>query len=143
MTRAGLPATIALRAATQSLPHTKTGEMSKGIYDSAKKLAARHLSPAGYSRLARVAAPFRGSSRRISAADNPYLVAYAPTYNADGFATVHSADFLTDPRFTAAYAKGLEGLPTEVVQRTDIRWRAHVCCWAATRALSLGGDFVD
>jgi O-methyltransferase len=25
----------------------------------------------------------------------------------------------------------------------DIRWRAHVCCWAAKNALSLEGDFVE
>lgn len=117
--------------------------MNKGIYRKARDIAARHLSPAGYARLARVAAAFRASSRRISAADNPYLVAYPPTYNADGFTTIHNADFLSDPRFIAAYAKGLEGIPADIAGRTEIRWRAHTCCWAATQALALSGDFVE
>jgi hypothetical protein len=116
---------------------------TRRIVHSAKNLAAQHLSPKAYATLARAARRLRPVTKRISAADNPYLAEHPTTYNADGFATVHNTDFLREPKFADAYAKALEGIPPDIAARTDIRWRAHVCCWAATRALRLTGDFVE
>jgi hypothetical protein len=61
------------------------------------------------------------------------------TYNQDGLATQHNADFMRDPRFQEAYRVGMEnGRPG-----TRIEWRVHVALWCATRALQLQGDFVE
>ena len=50
-----------------------------------------------------------------------------PTYNADQLVTWHNCDFLTDPRFVAAYAAGER---TGSWKGADIRWRAQR--WAPT-----------
>jgi hypothetical protein len=42
---------------------------------------------------------------------------------------------LDDPRFTGAYAKSVKG--------AKIEFRAYVCCWAASQAAKLPGDFVE
>jgi len=61
------------------------------------------------------------------------------TYNQDGLATQHSAAFMRDPRFVAAYHVGLEnGRPG-----TRIEWRVHVATWCASHAARLDGDFVE
>lgn len=67
------------------------------------------------------------------------------TFKDDGMATVHNADFLSDPKFQASFRKGLEDIPTDLVANTlgAMRWRAHICCWAASQAMSLEGDFVE
>lgn len=66
-------------------------------------------------------------------------------YQADGLAvTGKNVVALTEPAFDRAYSEAArlnaagwpEGVP-------DIRWRAHVCCWAAKNALSIPGDFVE
>ncbi|MDR3509447.1 MAG: TylF/MycF/NovP-related O-methyltransferase [Caulobacteraceae bacterium] len=52
--------------------------------------------------------------------------------------------FLEEPRFAEAWRLAKEanragwsvGVP-------DIRWRAHIACWAARHALNLEGDFVE
>jgi O-methyltransferase len=63
-----------------------------------------------------------------------------PRYNQDGLATDHSSDFMTAPRFAAAYAAGKA---TGAWGGNDIHWRAHVACWAAARGAALEGDFVE
>jgi hypothetical protein len=66
---------------------------------------------------------------------NPQL--YAPfeevTYRQDGLVTEHSTDFM---RYQMGEKTGSwNGL--------RIHWRAHVACWAAERAQSLEGDYVE
>lgn len=61
------------------------------------------------------------------------------TYNQDGLATQHNADFMRDSRFIEAYKIGMEnGNPA-----THIEWRVHIALWCATQALRLDGDFVE
>jgi hypothetical protein len=60
------------------------------------------------------------------------------TYNQDGLATIHNADFLADPRFRRAYARASAGHVD-----LGIPWRIHTLTWAATNAMRLGGDFVE
>lgn len=66
-------------------------------------------------------------------------------YQADGMAlTGKNLTALAEPRFVRAYAEAArlnaEGWPEGV---PDISFRAHVCCWAATQALKIEGDFVE
>jgi hypothetical protein len=62
------------------------------------------------------------------------------TYNQDGMATTHNADFMEDARFKAAYEAGKA---TGSWTFGDLHWRAYVVCWAADRGASLEGDFVE
>ena len=69
-------------------------------------------------------------------------------YRADGFGVRRkNLSFLSEPEFAEAWniscglnasgwQKRKNGVP-------DIRWRAHICCWAAQHALSLEGDFAE
>ncbi len=54
--------------------------------------------------------------------------------------------FMDEPRFKAAWGLAKAANETAFGRKggtPDIRWRAHVCCWAATNALKLKGDFVE
>ena len=62
------------------------------------------------------------------------------TYNADGLATRHNADFMREPRFAQAYERAAEA---GVWQNANIQWRVYVACWAAAKGRSLEGDFVE
>ncbi|MFL6863197.1 MAG: TylF/MycF/NovP-related O-methyltransferase [Allosphingosinicella sp.] len=62
------------------------------------------------------------------------------TYAGDGLITQNNSDFLDDPRFRRAYAAGEA---TGSWRGHALHWRAYVICWAATRALSVPGDFVE
>jgi len=68
---------------------------------------------------------------------------YTPVYDYWGLRTdpsiVHNHDFMQDPRFIAAYERGV------VAEGYEPRyfWRTHVALWCASVAASLGGDFVE
>jgi len=54
--------------------------------------------------------------------------------------------FLEDPRFKVAWEEAVAGNELgwqKAGAVPDIRWRAHVCCWAANVAKTLEGDFVE
>jgi hypothetical protein len=61
-------------------------------------------------------------------------------YEGDGFATLHRAPFLADPRFRRAYA---HAKAIGAWHGADIEWRAYTVCWAAQKAAGLEGDFVE
>jgi hypothetical protein len=65
---------------------------------------------------------------------------YKATYAADGLWTSHGHDFIRDPRFVAAYERGLLAaggtFPTW-------HWRVHVGLWCAQNAVRLPGDYVE
>ena len=66
-------------------------------------------------------------------------------FHADGLAVSgKNLSALRDDTFDRAYeravALNMKGWRGNV---PDIRWRTHVCCWAAQNALSLEGDFVE
>ena len=63
------------------------------------------------------------------------------TYNADGLATVHNADFIADPLFKRACAAGM-ATPHRFGE-VHIEWRVYVCCWAALQAKHLDADYVE
>ena len=67
------------------------------------------------------------------------------SYVADGLAVEgKTTAFLNEPRFKAAWefsrAGNSDGWRGKV---PDIRWRAHVACWAAAQGARLEGDFVE
>lgn len=61
------------------------------------------------------------------------------TYNQDGLATRHNADFMKDPDFARAYRAGWETGSWD----GPLQWRLHVILWAAARGAALEGDFVE
>ena len=73
------------------------------------------------------------------------VIAARPTYSRDGFATTHHVEFLEDRRFISSFNNSFVGIPMELQPMLrNIDWRAHICTWAATRALALEeGDFVE
>ena len=64
------------------------------------------------------------------------------TFNADGLATQHNADFVHEPRFARAYEAGLRTIRSRR-PTINVAWRVQVCCWAADHAAHLQGDFVE
>lgn len=76
---------------------------------------------------------------RFPLADGRTLVQGPLTYNQDGLASQHSAEFIRDPRFARAYAAGMENARPG----TQVEWRVHVALWCATQAARLEGDFVE
>jgi SAM-dependent methyltransferase len=66
-------------------------------------------------------------------------------FQADGLAvTGKNMSFLDEPAFKAAWAFSEKlnraGWSDDV---PDVRWRAHVACWAASHARNLPGDFAE
>jgi hypothetical protein len=86
---------------------------------------------------------FRTSTRRVVASIAYALIKrLAPhAYAQDGLATVHAHDFLHDPKFCEAYARGLTAIGTS--DDYQWHWRIHVGLWAASVASKLSGDFVE
>ncbi len=70
----------------------------------------------------------------------PKPVEYPPTYSQDGLTTMHNCDFMKDELFLTAYNLGKS---TGSWKGAEIHWRAYVACWAANKAKSLDGDFVE
>ncbi len=66
------------------------------------------------------------------------LPAGADIYESDGLASMHDHSFLYDPRFRAAYQRG-------VAAGGNIawHWRVHIGLWAAKTAARFEGDFVE
>lgn len=62
------------------------------------------------------------------------------TYNNDGLATVHSTDFLHEPRFEAAYQLGLA---TGSWGHSEPKFRVYTACWAALQVKDIAGDYVE
>ncbi|HEY4344618.1 MAG TPA: TylF/MycF/NovP-related O-methyltransferase, partial [Parvibaculum sp.] len=66
-------------------------------------------------------------------------------FRADGLGVKgKNLGFLENPRFAAAWETARQ-LNAEAWNNDvpDIRWRAHTCCWAATQAMHIEGDFVE
>ncbi|AFL49376.1 O-methyltransferase [Sinorhizobium fredii] len=70
-----------------------------------------------------------------------------PGFHSDNVRVVKkNLGFLDEPRFKTAWEFGRDGNKHAFGKKRDvpdIRWRAHVCCWAASNALNLEGDFVE
>ena len=68
-------------------------------------------------------------------------------YIGDSFAVrKKNLGFLRNSKFAAAYewsAHTAYAGKQPPWAATDLRWRAHICCWAATQGLKIEGDFVE
>lgn len=78
---------------------------------------------------------------------NPRYRRFKVDYAADGVGVRgKNLGFLAEPSFIDAWTKA-EQLNAEGWQKAggvpDVRWRAHVCVWAASNCLRLKGDFVE
>jgi hypothetical protein len=74
--------------------------------------------------------------------DGRTLVQGPLTYDTDGLATQHNADFLREPRFAEAYRAGL-AVPHPYGDAAHFEWRVYIACWLASNALRIPGDFVE
>jgi hypothetical protein len=87
--------------------------------------------------------PFSGARREMLPPGAPAPAIYTPVYDSCGLRTdpavIHNHDFLRDPRFVKAYARGIQA------QGDDQKhyWRVHVALWCAAHAVQLKGDFVE
>jgi hypothetical protein len=85
--------------------------------------------------------PFvRRSVTRALRAAGYQLVNVRKLYEFDGLHTVHNARFRDDPRFQAAWRRGLQA--GEGVDPGSA-WRIHIGLWAASAAARVPGDFVE
>jgi hypothetical protein len=60
-------------------------------------------------------------------------------YNQDGLTSLHNHDFMNEPGFRTAYARGVSAVGTDY----QWHWRVHVGLWVAYSASKLAGDFVE
>ncbi|BAQ80365.1 class I SAM-dependent methyltransferase [Pseudomonas sp. St29] len=70
---------------------------------------------------------------------DPLLPRVAGDFNADGLRSRHNHDFLSDPRYVEAYARGMEACGSDY----QWYWRVHIGLWAARSAAKHSGDFVE
>lgn len=62
-----------------------------------------------------------------------------PIYDQDGLRSIHNHEFMEDPVFKAAYARGVRAVGTDY----HWHWRVHTGLWAASMAADLPGDFAE
>lgn len=67
------------------------------------------------------------------------ILSVPSAYVGDGLVSVHNHDFLDDPAFASAYARGVKAAG----QDYGWPWRVHIGLWAASVASRLPGDFVE
>jgi len=60
-------------------------------------------------------------------------------YVEDALMTTQNHEFIEEPGFAKAYARGMQATGYDY----NLRWRAHVALWAAASAAKLPGDFVE
>ena len=70
-------------------------------------------------------------------------------YVADKFATKHYTGFLSERKLNESFETSIgsliqnDYLSRDIERLAEIKWRAHIVCWAANRVKFLDGDFVD
>lgn len=85
-----------------------------------------------------------GNFRYINTDEYHILPKSAVTYHYDQLYTLHNCDFINNEKFARAYALGkATDFDGSVLSNTEIYWRIHVLCWAASQVRHLNGDFVD
>jgi hypothetical protein len=81
----------------------------------------------------------------LTGVPNKMITQGEATYFGDGFATKHFSEFLNEDGFANAYKDAFNLIDDPAIdpKKTDIRYRAHICTWAANQAINLDGDFVE
>jgi hypothetical protein len=85
--------------------------------------------------------PLRALARRVLARCGYAVLNTRRHYAEDGLFTLHNQSFRRDPRFRAAYARGVRASLGAL--DGGLEWRVHVALWAASTALRVEGDFVE
>lgn len=62
------------------------------------------------------------------------------TYDTDGLTTSNNCDFISEPRFSNAYALAAATNPWKGF---TLQWRVYIVCWFANQVKGLAGDFVE
>jgi SAM-dependent methyltransferase len=73
------------------------------------------------------------------AASASFSHAEGHVYDQDGLRSIHNHEFMDDPAFRKAYARGVRAVGNDY----RWHWRVHLGLWAATCAARLEGDFVE
>jgi hypothetical protein len=68
-----------------------------------------------------------------------YNLSRPQLYSQDCLTTFNNHDFMRDPRFIAAYARGKQAAGVDHL----MHWRAHVALWVASQVKNLPGAFVE
>ncbi|MCS3840213.1 hypothetical protein HNR03_004837 [Pseudomonas sp. JAI111] len=80
-----------------------------------------------------------GEGRPYKPNSDPLLPKVKGEFHSDGLRTVHNHDFMSDPRYIAAYDRGMEASGADY----QWYWRVHLGLWAARTAAKRQGDFVE
>lgn len=67
------------------------------------------------------------------------ILADPASYAQDGLISEHCREFMEDPAFVAAYARGVAAVGWDYYWH----WRVHIGLWSASVAVNLPGDFVE
>jgi hypothetical protein len=67
------------------------------------------------------------------------ILSVPSAYVGDGLVSMHNHEFMADPAFAAAYARGVKAAGRDY----GWPWRVHIGLWAAAVASRLPGDFVE
>ena len=73
------------------------------------------------------------------ASSQPSSVGDVDVYDQDGLRSIHNHEFMSDPAFQRAYARGVAAVGADY----RWHWRVHVGLWAASCASRIDGDFVE
>ena len=76
--------------------------------------------------------------KRVDTSPSPSQKGYG--YYQDGLYTAHNREFIEQPDFASAYARGLKAAQGV---NPHHHWRVHVALWAAKQALRVKGDYVE
>lgn len=67
------------------------------------------------------------------------IAAHSTSYVQDGLVTLHNHDFMKNPEFISAYARGVLAAGKDY----GWHWRVHIGLWAASIAQTIPGDFIE
>ena len=67
------------------------------------------------------------------------------TYCSDGLISIHSVDWMYDPKFAEAYrlAEKAGSFTSKAGLVNKVMYRVYILCWAANQAKHLEGDFIE
>jgi hypothetical protein len=106
---------------------------------------AKHISAIGL----RFNALRRVFSRSTDTELLKFFILKKSFYVGDKFATANYSGFLSEQKFDQCFKKSVNTiiendlLSKDTERLNEIKWRAHIVCWAANKVRELEGDFVD
>ena|GEM_PF-389294 len=80
-----------------------------------------------------------GNAASMVPASADFSHAEGHVYDQDGLRSIHNHEFMDDPAFRNAYARGVRAAGDDY----RWHWRVHIGLWAAVCAARLDGDFIE